>query len=153
MQVVKKTSWPLLRALYEGEVKEEDTVTSSIEVMEDVEQLRDMASEAPVIRLVNSVLTKAIEVGASDIHLEVFERNARLRYRVDGVLRELTPPPREIYNAIVSRIKILAKMNIAEEAAAPGRPNQDEGGGQRGGFEGLHYPDEPRRRSGDEDFG
>ncbi len=104
-----------LETLYEGEMKEEDTVTSSIEIMEDVEQLRDMASEAPVIRLVNSVLTKAIEVGASDVHLEVFERNARLRYRVDGVLRELTPPPREIYNAIISRIKILAKLNIAEK--------------------------------------
>ncbi|HHT9121631.1 MAG TPA: GspE/PulE family protein [Candidatus Wunengus sp. YC63] len=104
-----------LEALYEGEVKEEEAATSTIEVMEDVEQLRDMASEAPVIRLVNSVLTKAIEVGASDIHLEVFERNARLRYRVDGVLRELAPPPREIYNAIISRIKILAKLNIAEK--------------------------------------
>lgn len=104
-----------LEATYEGEIKEEDAVTSSIEVMEDVEQLRDMASEAPVIRLVNSVLTKAIEIGASDVHLEVFEKNARLRYRVDGVLRELTPPPREIYNAIISRIKIMAKLNIAEK--------------------------------------
>lgn len=104
-----------LENLYEGEAKEEDTVTSTIEVMEDVEQLRDMASEAPVIRLVNSILTRAIEVGASDVHLEIFEKNARLRYRVDGVLRELTPPPREIYNAIISRIKIMAKLNIAEK--------------------------------------
>lgn len=104
-----------LEALYEGEIKEEDAVTSNIEVMEDVEQLRDMASEAPVIRLVNNTLTKAIEIGASDVHLEVFEKNARLRYRVDGVLRELTPPPREIYNAIISRIKIMAKLNIAEK--------------------------------------
>ncbi|HHT9109871.1 MAG TPA: type II secretion system ATPase GspE [Candidatus Brocadiaceae bacterium] len=105
-----------LEATYEGEVKEqEDTASSSIEVMEDVEQLRDMASEAPVIRLVNSVLTKAIEIGASDVHLEVFERNARLRYRVDGVLRELVPPPRELYNAIISRIKIMSKLNIAEK--------------------------------------
>ncbi len=104
-----------LETLYEGEIKEEDAVTSNIEVMEDVEQLRDMASEAPVIRLVNNTLTKAIEIGASDVHLEVFEKNARLRYRVDGVLRELTPPPREIYNAIISRIKIMAKLNIAEK--------------------------------------
>lgn len=104
-----------LENLYEGEVKEEDTATSNIEVMEDVEQLRDMASEAPVIRLVNSILTKAIETGASDVHLETFEKNARLRYRVDGVLSELTPPPREIYNAIISRIKIMAKLNIAEK--------------------------------------
>lgn len=104
-----------LETMYEGELKEEDAATSSMEVMEDVEHLRDMASEAPVIRLVNSVLTKAIEIGASDVHLELFERNARLRYRVDGVLQELTPPPREIYNAIISRIKILAKLNIAEK--------------------------------------
>ncbi|MCF6147823.1 MAG: type II secretion system ATPase GspE [Candidatus Kuenenia sp.] len=105
-----------LEKLYETEVSEEDdAMASSVEVMEDIEQLRDMASEAPVIRLVNSILTKAIEVGASDIHLEVFERNTRLRYRVDGVLSELAPPPRELYNAIVSRIKIMAKLNIAEK--------------------------------------
>lgn len=104
-----------LAALFEGEVKEEAVEASSIEVMEDVEHLRDMASEAPVIRLVNSTLTKAIELGASDVHLEVFEKNARLRYRVDGVLQELVPPPKEMYNAIISRIKIMAKLNIAEK--------------------------------------
>ncbi len=104
-----------LAALFEGEVKEEAVETSAIEVMEDVEHLRDMASEAPVIRLVNSTLTKAIELGASDVHLEVFEKNARLRYRVDGVLQELVPPPKEMYHAIISRIKIMAKLNIAEK--------------------------------------
>ena len=104
-----------LSALFEGEVKEEAVETSAIEVMEDVEHLRDMASEAPVIRLVNSTLTKAIELGASDVHLEVFEKNARLRYRVDGVLQELAPPPKEMYHAIISRIKIMAKLNIAEK--------------------------------------
>ncbi len=104
-----------LAALFEGEVKDEAVETSAIEVMEDVEHLRDMASEAPVIRLVNSTLTKAIELGASDVHLEVFEKNARLRYRVDGVLQELVPPPKEMYNAIISRIKIMAKLNIAEK--------------------------------------
>lgn len=106
-----------LEKLYETGVseEEEDAMASSVEMMEDIEQLRDMASEAPVIRLVNSILTKAIEVGASDIHIEVFERNTRLRYRVDGVLGELVPPPRELYNSIVSRIKIMAKLNIAEK--------------------------------------
>ncbi len=106
-----------LEKLYETGVseEEEDAMASSVEMMEDIEQLRDMASEAPVIRLVNSILTKAIEVGASDIHIEVFERNTRLRYRVDGVLGELAPPPRELYNSIVSRIKIMAKLNIAEK--------------------------------------
>ncbi|MBW7898451.1 Type II secretion system protein E [Candidatus Brocadiaceae bacterium B188] len=104
-----------LETMYEGEVKEEDGITSSIEVKDDVEHLRDMASEAPVIRLVNSILTKAIEIGASDIHLELFEKNTRLRYRTDGVLQELAPPPRELYNAIISRIKIMSKLNIAEK--------------------------------------
>lgn len=104
-----------LAALFEGEVKDEAVETSAIEVMEDVEHLRDMASEAPVIRLVNSTLTKAIELGASDVHLEVFEKNARLRYRVDGVLQEFVPPPREMYHAIISRIKIMSKLNIAEK--------------------------------------
>ncbi len=104
-----------LAALFEGEVKDEAVEASAIEVMEDVEHLRDMASEVPVIRLVNSTLTKAIELGASDVHLEVFEKNARLRYRVDGVLQELVPPPKEMYNAIISRIKIMAKLNIAEK--------------------------------------
>ncbi|OQZ01300.1 MAG: type II secretion system protein GspE [Candidatus Brocadia sp. UTAMX1] len=105
-----------LETMYEGEVKEEeDGMTSSIEVKDDVEHLRDMASEAPVIRLVNSILTKAIEIGASDIHLELFEKNTRLRYRTDGVLQELAPPPRELYNAIISRIKIMSKLNIAEK--------------------------------------
>lgn len=104
-----------LATLFEGEVKEDAVETSAIEVMEDVEHLRDMASEAPVIRLVNSTLTKAIELGASDVHLEVFEKSARLRYRVDGVLQELIPPPKEMYHAIISRIKIMAKLNIAEK--------------------------------------
>ena len=77
-----------LESLYEGEVKEEDTVTSSIEVKEDVEHLRDMASEAPVISLVNSILTKAIEIGASDMHLEVFGKECTVavscRWRFAG---------------------------------------------------------------------
>ncbi|MDR4506669.1 MAG: type II secretion system ATPase GspE [Candidatus Brocadiaceae bacterium] len=104
-----------LEMLYADELEDDELETSRIEVAEDVEQLRDMASEAPVIRLVNSVLIKAIELGASDVHLEVFEKHARLRYRVDGVLGELTPPPRDLYNAIISRIKIMAKLNIAEK--------------------------------------
>ncbi|MEB2309388.1 MAG: ATPase, T2SS/T4P/T4SS family, partial [Candidatus Brocadiaceae bacterium] len=111
----EKDIFASLETMYEGEVKEEDGITSSIEVKDDVEHLRDMASEAPVIRLVNSILTKAIEIGASDIHLELFEKNTRLRYRTDGVLQELAPPPRELYNAIISRIKIMSKLNIAEK--------------------------------------
>ena len=80
----------------------------------DVERLRDLASEAPVIRLVNNLITRAAEMRASDIHIESFEDRLRVRYRIDGVLREIDPPPSRFRAAIVSRIKIMAKLNIAE---------------------------------------
>jgi general secretion pathway protein E len=81
---------------------------------EDLEHLRDMASEAPVIRLVNAMIALAIEKRASDIHIEPFEKEFRVRYRVDGVLFNQEPPPRELKAAIVSRLKLMAKLNIAE---------------------------------------
>ena len=80
----------------------------------DLEQLRDMASEAPVIRLVNAMVGQAVEKRASDIHIEPFEKEFRIRYRVDGVLYEQEPPPRELKAAIISRVKLMAKLNIAE---------------------------------------
>jgi general secretion pathway protein E len=81
---------------------------------EDIDHLRDMASEAPVIRLVNLIITRAIEKRASDIHLEPFEERFRIRYRIDGVLHDVESPPKRFQAAIVSRIKIMAKLNIAE---------------------------------------
>ena len=81
---------------------------------ENVDHLRDMASEGPVIRLVNLIITKAIEMRASDIHFEPFEDRFRVRYRVDGVLHDVESPPKRLQSAIVSRVKIMAKMNIAE---------------------------------------
>lgn len=80
----------------------------------DVERLRDLASEAPVIRLVNQLITKAVESRASDIHIEPFETTVRVRFRIDGVLREVESPPGRFRAAIVSRIKIMARLNIAE---------------------------------------
>ena len=80
----------------------------------DVERLRDLASEAPVIRLVNQLITKAVERRASDIHIEHFENTMRVRYRIDGVLQEVESPANRFRAAIVSRIKIMAKLNIAE---------------------------------------
>ena len=80
----------------------------------DIEKLKDQASEAPVIRLVNAMIAEAVEARASDIHIEPFENRLRVRYRVDGVLTEATAPPPGLQAAIVSRIKILAKLNIAE---------------------------------------
>ena len=82
--------------------------------LEDVEHLRDLASEAPVIRLVNLVLQRAVQARASDIHIEPFENRLKVRYRIDGVLQEVEAPPAKSTAAVISRIKIMAKMNIAE---------------------------------------
>ena len=84
------------------------------EAAEDLEHLRDMASEAPVIRLVNAMIAPAVEKRASDIHIEPFEKEFRVRYRIDGVLFAQDPPPREMKAAIISRVKLMAKLNIAE---------------------------------------
>jgi general secretion pathway protein E len=81
---------------------------------EDLEHLRDMASEAPVIRLVNAMIAQAVEKRASDIHVEPFEKEFRIRFRIDGVLQNQDSPPREMKAAIISRIKLMAKLNIAE---------------------------------------
>ena len=84
------------------------------EDQENVDHLRDMASEGPVIRLVNLIITRAIERRASDIHFEPFADHFRVRYRIDGVLHDVESPPKRLQAAIISRIKIMAKLNIAE---------------------------------------
>ncbi len=81
---------------------------------DDVEHLRDLASEAPVIRLVNLIIQRAVEARASDIHVEPFENRLKVRYRIDGVLEEVEAPPASSTAAVISRIKIMAKLNIAE---------------------------------------
>jgi general secretion pathway protein E len=82
--------------------------------LEDVEHLRDLASEAPVIRLVNLIMQRAVESRASDIHIEPFENRLKVRYRIDGVLQDVEAPPAKSTAAVISRIKIMAKLNIAE---------------------------------------
>jgi general secretion pathway protein E len=81
---------------------------------DDIEHLRDLASEAPVIRLVNLVIQRAVEQRASDIHIEPFESRLKVRYRIDGVLLEAESPPAASTAAVISRVKIMAKLNIAE---------------------------------------
>ena len=83
-------------------------------VVDDIEHLRDLASGAPVIRLVNLVIQRAVELRASDIHIEPFENRLKVRYRVDGVLIEGESPPVNLTAAVISRIKIMARLNIAE---------------------------------------
>lgn len=105
--------------VYEGKKSQVDDIVSSIngiEVVEDnVEYLKDIASEAPIIRLVNIIINRAVEKGASDIHIEPFEKEVKVRYRIDGVLHEVETLPKNALPGIVSRIKIMAKLDIAEK--------------------------------------
>ena len=80
----------------------------------DTEHIRDMASEAPVIKLVNHIISKATEMGASDIHLEPFAEDLILRYRIDGILHNFEAPPKKLNSALCTRIKIMAKLDISE---------------------------------------
>ena len=96
-------------AAAEAEAGEEGTPLE-----EDTERLKDLASEAPVIRLVNNIIGRAVETQASDIHIEPFEDGLRIRYRYDGILHEAETPPARVGAAITSRIKIMAKLDIAE---------------------------------------
>ncbi|MDR1529777.1 MAG: type II secretion system ATPase GspE [Burkholderiales bacterium] len=80
----------------------------------DVQQLKDLASEAPVIRLVSLIITNALTMRASDIHIEPFEDRLIVRYRIDGVLHEVESPPKRLSAAVISRVKIIANLDIAE---------------------------------------
>ena len=81
---------------------------------DDVQHLKDLASEAPVIRLVGLIVKNAIEARASDIHIEPFESRLVVRYRIDGVMHEVESPPRRFSAAVISRVKIMANLDIAE---------------------------------------
>ncbi|NUP90672.1 MAG: type IV-A pilus assembly ATPase PilB [Candidatus Sumerlaeia bacterium] len=81
---------------------------------EDVNDLSVSVDDAPVIQLVNLMVSEAIKMRASDIHIEPYEKSLRVRYRIDGVLQEIPPPPKKFQNAIISRIKILSELDIAE---------------------------------------
>ncbi|TDX53282.1 type II secretion system ATPase GspE [Orenia marismortui] len=79
-----------------------------------VESLEELAQEAPIIRLVNTIITTGLKKGASDIHIEPFEDQGKIRYRIDGFLYEEPAPPKKLFPAIVTRIKIMSNLNIAE---------------------------------------
>ncbi len=98
----------------------EDEVIDDLEVLEDEEDmdldaLEESAEDAPVVRLVNIILTDAIKRSASDIHIEPYEKEYRVRYRIDGILYEMMNPPLKLKEAITSRLKIMAKLDIAEK--------------------------------------
>jgi type IV pilus assembly protein PilB len=105
------------RALEEttGEIEGED-----VEMLEEIEQidvstLEKQGGEAPVIRLVNLMLMSAIQKGASDIHIEPYEKEFRVRFRIDGILYNVMAPPMKFRDAITSRVKIMSKLDIAEK--------------------------------------
>ena len=98
----------------DGEAMLDDIVADAEPAEEDAERLKDLASEAPVIRLVNQMIARAVETHASDVHLEPFPDRLRIRYRYDGVLHEIEPPPARLQAAVISRIKIMARLDIAE---------------------------------------
>jgi general secretion pathway protein E len=92
----------------------DEVITDAEPAEEDAERLKDLASEAPVIRLVNQLIARAVETHASDVHLEPFPDRLRVRYRYDGVLHEVEPPPARLQAAVISRIKIMSRLDIAE---------------------------------------
>lgn len=97
-----------------------DTEDADLEVLEededlDLAELEQQSEEAPVVRLVNIIMTDAIKRGASDIHIEPYETEYRVRYRIDGILYEMMRPPLKLKEAITSRVKIMAKLDIAEK--------------------------------------
>jgi general secretion pathway protein E len=98
----------------DGEIIQPVGEQSELGGEDDVQRLRDLASEAPVVRIVNRLISRAVESRASDIHIEPLEHNLRVRYRIDGVLRDVETPPLQLRAAIISRIKIMARLNIAE---------------------------------------
>ncbi|MDR6290876.1 general secretion pathway protein E [Inquilinus ginsengisoli] len=97
----------------------------------DVEQLKDLAQEAPVIRLVNQVIADAVRLQASDIHLESYREELKLRYRIHGILKDMKAPPAKLAPALISRIKILARLDIAERRLPQDGRARFTAGGQR----------------------
>ena len=107
-----------IQGYLQGDEDDEESLSDHFSGQSDdefIEHLKDLASEAPVIRLVNQIIHRALDMGASDIHIEPFEDGLQLRYRVDGVLQDYPDPPAgNLAAAIASRIKLLSQMNIAE---------------------------------------
>ncbi len=126
LQMVDKADFEqLLARAYESDSSEtmqmaegignEFDLASLADSVPETEDLLEQEDDAPIIRLINAILTEAVRESASDIHIETFERRMVVRMRVDGVLREILQPRRELASLLVSRIKVMAKLDIAEK--------------------------------------
>jgi general secretion pathway protein E len=98
-----------------GDIEDEFDITRMMQDVPDVEDLLETEDDAPIIRMINALLTQAARDGASDIHIEPFETYSLVRFRVDGTLRDVVRPKRALHAALVSRIKIMAALDIAEK--------------------------------------
>jgi len=97
-----------------GSQGEEASGATEIDDTTDLADLQKMAGETAVVQMVNLIFAQAVRDGTSDIHIEPYEREVKVRYRVDGMLRDVMSPPKRMHAALVSRLKILGEMNIAE---------------------------------------
>ncbi|MFQ5905522.1 MAG: type IV-A pilus assembly ATPase PilB [bacterium] len=112
--VLQKTESEMMTAMEEMEGADDIEVLEMEEEEEDISQLRASGKSAPVTKLVNFLITDAVRRGASDIHIEPYERLLRIRFRIDGVLHEVLSPPYRLKGAVTSRVKIMANLDIAE---------------------------------------
>ena len=128
-------------------VADRDEVELLEELDADDSELARQAKEASVVKLVNEILIEAVNERASDIHIEPEEKTLRIRYRIDGLLQIQRLPPEitRFQNAIISRLKIMARLNIAEKRSAAGRAHQDARAGPRDRRARVDHPDDPRR--------
>ena len=98
-----------------SEVESEADLSRMMQALPAVEDLLEASDDAPIIRMLNALLTQAARDGASDIHIEPYERHSSVRFRVDGTLREVVQPNRALHAALISRLKIMAELDIAEK--------------------------------------
>jgi general secretion pathway protein E len=98
-----------------SEVESDADLSRMMQELPAVEDLLEAADDAPIIRMLNALLTQAARDGASDIHIEPYERHSSVRFRVDGALREVVQPNRALHAALISRLKIMADLDIAEK--------------------------------------
>ncbi len=148
----------LLRKAYEGGSGEAGQIVEGIEGETDLaglaeglpepSDLMESEDDAPVIRLINAVLSQAIKENASDIHIEPFENRLVIRFRVDGVLREVLQTKRAVAPLLVSRIKVMSQSRHRREAPAAGRPHQPAHRRPRRGRARLDHAVGPRRARG-----
>ena len=110
----------IIHNFYEAKCRAEDTdleMGDGLEILDDIQDLHDsteLANQAPIIKLVNMILSNAVNEKASDIHFEPMEKEFLIRFRIDGVLHKMMSPPKSVQNGVISRVKIMANLNIAE---------------------------------------